>query len=254
MSDSTTIDAPAPAGHNNPPSPFDEIKEEIEGLYDEAKNWLDGEPVTSQDMADGLNKLITMIRDAEKKADALRKEEVKPFDDGKKEVQARYAPLIGNTKSVRGKTVLALEAAKKALTPWLEKLDNEKREAEAKAKAEAEEAQRKAEEAFRQSDVSDLAAREEAERLAEEAKQKDIAARVAAKDKAQAKGGAGRATGLRTYYAPEITDYTAFARWIWLNRKEEMRGFLTEMAATLVHQNPSVMADGLKVNEERKAV
>jgi hypothetical protein len=250
----TAANPRAVAGDNQPPSPFDEVRTKIESLYAEAKMWLDGEPVTTKGQADSINKLIVMITDAAKEADALRVKENEPFDTGKAEVQARYAPLIADTKSVKGKTVLAVAAAKKALTPWLTKLDDEKRAAEAKARAEAEEAARKAQEAFRQSDVADLAAREEAEWLALDAKKKDIAARVAANDKAQAKGGTGRATGLRSFYTPEITDYVAFARWVWINRKEEMRGFLHEMAAKLVHQNPAVKADGLQVNEERRAV
>lgn len=247
----TTAAAPG-IGHNR--DPFTEIKEEIESLYEDAKGWLDGEPVANQGQADGLNKLIGMIREAEKKADALRKDEVKPFDEGKAEVQARFAPLIGNTKSVKGKTVLALDAAKRALTPWLEKLDREKREAEAKARKEAEEAEAKAREAFRLSAVDDLAAREEAERLAEEARQKDIAARKAANEKAQAKGGAGRATSLRTYHTPDVTDYTAFARWCWKNRRPEMQAFLDEQAKQLVRDNPERAVDGMVVHVERRAV
>lgn len=241
----------ATVGHNNPPTPFDDVKAEIEGLYDEAKQWLDGEPVTNQGMADGLNKLIGMIREAEKKAEALRKEEAKPFDDGKAEVQARYNPLIAKGK---GLTAMALEAAKNALTPWLEKLDREKREAEAKARAEAEEAAKRAAEAFRLSDQADLAAREEAERLAEEAKQKDIAARRAANDKAQAKGGTGRATSLRTFHTPEIRDYTAFARWCWQNRRQEMQAFLDEVAQRLVREQPERAVEGMVVHVERRAV
>jgi hypothetical protein len=243
-------------GHNLPPepTPFEQISARINDLYAEAKNWLDGEPVTTQGQADALDKLKGMIREAEKEAEEIRKTEVKPFDDGKAEIQSRFNPLIGDNKSAKGLTVLARQAINKALAPWLTKLDDEKRAAEAKARAEAEEAARKAAEAFRMSDVTDLAAREEAEKLAQAAKQADIAARMAANDKAQAKGGTGRATGLRSFYTPEITDYVAFARWVWTNRKEEMRGFLYEMAAKLVHQNPAVKTDGMKVNEERRAV
>lgn len=249
----TTAAAPA-AGHNNPPSPFDEVKAKIEGLYDEAKNWLDGEPVATQGQADGINKLIVMIREAAAEADDLRKTENKPFDDGKAAVQARYAPLIADTKSVKGKTVLALEAAKKALTPWLDKLDREKREAEAKARKEADEAAAKAAEAFRLSDQADLAAREEAEKLAEEAKQKEIAARQAANVKVIAKGGTGRGTGLRSYYTPEITDATAFARYVWQNHREEMAEFLQAIAKRLVDQQHDRTLPGVTIHEERKAV
>ncbi|NIA72449.1 hypothetical protein HBA54_28070 [Pelagibius litoralis] len=248
--------ARATIGGNNPPEPlpFEAISQRIDGLYDEAKNWLDGDPVTSQEMADGLNLLIDMIRKAEKEADELRKAENKPYDDGKAEVQARYAPLIGKTKAVKGKTVLALESAKKALTPWLEKLEAEKREAEAKAQAEAEAKRRAAEEAFKASQVTDLAAREEAERLNEVANKAEIAARVAAKDKARAKGGAGRATTLRTYYRHELTDPTEFARWAWQHCQHEMYGFLNDLAKRMVDGNPHRELPGVKIHEEKKAV
>jgi hypothetical protein len=251
VTNSSTAEAPAPAGHNQPPSPFEVIRDEINSLYEDAKGWLDGEPVTNQGQADGLNKLIGMIREAEKEADALRKEEARPFDDGKAEVQARYNPLIAKGK---GKTALAMTAAKQALTPWLDKLDREQREAEAKARAEAEEAARKAAEAFQSSSVDDLAAREEAERLAEEAKQKDIAARQAANVKAQAKGGAGRATGLRSFYRAEVTDATEFARYCWQNHRAEMSEFLQGMAKRLVDTNHDQKIPGVTIHEDRRAV
>lgn len=243
-------------GHNKPPEPlpFEAISQRIETLYEEAKQWLDGEPVTSQAMADNINKLIDMIRTAEKEADVLRKAENKPYDDGKAEVQKRFNVLIGNTKSAKGKTVLALDAAKKALTPWLEKIDKEKRDVEARARAEAYEKQHLAEEAMRASQVTDLAARENAERLVEEAKEADIAARVAAKDKAKAKGGTGRATSLRTYYRHELTDPTEFARWAWRNCQPEMNGFLNDLAKRLVDGNPTRELPGVIIHEEKKAV
>ena len=39
----------AEAGHNNPPeqTPFELVAGRINDLYTEAKNWLDGEPVTT---------------------------------------------------------------------------------------------------------------------------------------------------------------------------------------------------------------
>lgn len=244
----------ADIGHNKPPTPFEEISERIDGLYEEAKTWLDGDPITTQGQADALNKLINLIRAAEKEADALRKEEAAPHDEAKAEIQARFNTLIGNTKSVKGKTVLALDVAKKALTPWLEKLDTEKREAERKAREEAEAARKAAEAAFVLSEADDLAAREEAERLAAEAKSKDIAARVAEKAKAHAKGGEGRAAGLRSYWRAEITDKREFARWLWTNRAPEMDGYLREMADKIVKQNHDQTIPGVTIHEERKAV
>lgn len=243
-------------GANNPPadpSDFELIEAQINDLYDEARNWLDGEPVTTQGQADGLNKLIDAISKAQKQADELRKSEVKPFDDAKAAIQSRYNALIGETKSVTGKTVLAIKAAKLALTPWLQKLDAEKREAERLARERAEEAANVAREAHKQADVTDLAAQEEAERLLNVAKQANIEARVAANDKAQAKG-SGRATGLRSFWRAEITDKTEFARWAWVWRRPEVDGFFTELADKIVAQNHTQVIPGVIIHEDRKAV
>jgi hypothetical protein len=243
----------AVSGGNQPPSAFEEISEKINVLYDEARGWLDGEPVANQGMADGISKLIAMIRDAEKEAEGLRKKEVAPFDEGKAEVQARFNPLIGNTKSVKGKTVLAVETAKKALQPWLEKIDREKREVETRLLAEAEEARKKANEAFVMSGSDDLAAREEAEKLSAEAKQADIAARKAVNDKAHAKSGAGRANTLRTTYRAEMQDPMLAASHYWKECRSEMIGFLQTLADADVRAGKREIP-GIKVIEERKVV
>lgn len=55
--------AVAKIGHNR--SPFELSKETIEDLYSEAKNWLDGEPVATQEQADEIQKLLRMIQAAE---------------------------------------------------------------------------------------------------------------------------------------------------------------------------------------------
>ena len=129
----------ATIGHNNPPAdPFGAIKAHIDDLYVEAKNWLDGEPITTQAQADQVTRLLDMIRDAEKVADNARKEENKPFDDGKAAVQAKYAPLISDTKAVKGRTVLAAEACKAALAPWRQAQEAIAREAARKTREEAE--------------------------------------------------------------------------------------------------------------------
>lgn len=242
-------------GHNQPPAqtPFDEISERIESLYEEARGWLDGEPIATQGQADELSKLIDMISTAAHTAEVLRKAEVKPFDDGKKEVQARYNPLIGDNKSGKGKAVLALSAAKQALTPWLERQEQLKREAEAKAQAEAEEAARAAEEARRKA-VGDLAAHEEAERLEKEASKAQKAAKAASKDTAKAKGGEGRAISLRTYYRAEITDHQAFAQWMWQRQQGWLCAWLTTAADKLVAENPHRPIDGVTIHEEKRAV
>lgn len=65
----------ATVGHNKPPSLFDDAQENIENLFGEAHLWLDGEEVTSEETAEGIAKLLDMLRKAGKEAEAcaLRK-------------------------------------------------------------------------------------------------------------------------------------------------------------------------------------
>jgi hypothetical protein len=217
------MNAHATIGHNNPPepTPFDLSKDSISALFDEAKNWCDGEPISTQGQADMVQKLLRDIQAAEKEADERRVAENKPFDDGKAEVQARYAPLIANTKSVKGMTVLAVEACKKALAPWLIKVDAENR-----AKAEA---------------------------LVQEAKAAETATRRADNAKASAKG-EGRAVTLRDKYTPEVTDYTAFARHVWTTHRSDMEDFLSMQAVKLVAAGVRSGVPGVTIHHERVPV
>lgn len=243
----------ATIGHNQPPepTPFELSKEAITSLFEEAKNWLDGDPISSQGQADEVQKLLRMIQAAEKEADERRIKENEPFDAGKAEVQTRYAPLIGNTKTTKGMTVLAVDACKKALAPWLEKIDAENRAKAEALRKEAEEKQRIAMEAMRQRN-GDLEASAKAEALVQEAKRAETEARRADNAKASAKG-EGRAVTLRDYYTPEITDATAFARHVWLTHRSDMETFLAGMAAKLVASGVHTIP-GVTVHHERRAV
>lgn len=237
-------------GGNNPPSPYDLVKEKIDGLYDEAKLWLDGESITSQEQADEIQKLMRLIQAAEKEADEARKDEAKPHDDAKAAIQERYNLLIGKTKSVTGKTVKAVEACKKALAPWLQKLEEERLEREAAAKKEAEAAAQAAMEAMRQRTGGNLEQSERAEQLVKDAKAAEAVARRIGNEKATAKG-FGRAASLRISYVAEVIDYTAFARFVWQHYRVELCNFLDELARQIVARGNHKI-DGVTVREERK--
>lgn len=222
-------------GHNHPPAdaeptPFEMSEVEIGDLFAEAKNWLDGEPVSSQAQADAVSKLIDDLRKAGKLADERRVAENKPFDDGKAEVQARYAPLISDTKSIKGKVPLAIEMAKKALTPWLQKLEEEKAAAAKKAREEAEAAERAAQEALAAARAADdLSKREEAEKLLAQAKTAEAVADKAENAKAHATGGS-KAMGLRSVWRAEMTDPRAAAAHYWQTRRPDVDAFFQGLA------------------------
>lgn len=222
-------------GNNNPPveiepTPFEMSEVEIGDLYAEAKNFLDGEPISTQAMADAVSKLIDDLHKAGKLADERRVAENKPFDDGKAEVQARYAPLIAETKAITGKVPRGIEIAKKALEPWLKKLEDEKRAAADAARKIAEEAEAKAQEALAAARAAgNLDGRDVAETLLLEAKQADAAATKAENSKAHATGGT-RAMGLRSVWRAEMTDGRAAAGHYWTTRRAEVDAFFQGLA------------------------
>lgn len=225
-------------GANNPPepTPFDLSREEIDGLFMEANNWLDGEAVTTQAQADAIAKIITDLRAAVNTADARRVTENKPFDTGKAEVQARYNPYIKEPNKAGlggGKAYLAIETCKKAIAPFLKRQDDQKKAEAELARREAEEKQKAAHEAFLTSDSANLAERQNAERLATEAKDLAAYANRAEKDRGVVRGG-GRAITLRTVYSAEITNETDFARFVWANHKTDLSQFLEGLADRLV--------------------
>ena len=231
-------------GHNNPPlTPFEEAQAEIDGLYDEACGWLDGEAVNRQELADGISELLNLIRKHRKKADDARKTENKPFDDGKAEVQARYNPLLK-------KADLAMETCKKALVPWLDKLDREKKEAAEKARLEAEEKARAAQEAFQTSAPDNLEEREKAEALLADAKAADTAANKAARDTAKTSGGVGKAVSLRTTYKPILHDPFAAAKHYWQTDRKSIEDLLLSLAGKDV-RNGKREIPGFEVIEQK---
>jgi hypothetical protein len=212
-------------GGNNPP-PFETIKSEIDDLYCEAKLWLDGAPVETQEQADALNTLADKIRKVEKRAEELRKIEAKPFDDGKAEVQSRYNPLISEKG---GLTTKALTVIKDALRPFLQALEAEKNAKAMEEREAAIKATQAAQEAMRNREACNLADQEAAEALVTAAKIAEKAATKAENDKAQAKG-EGRAMGLRTVKEVVMTDNTLAAKWAWSHHRDELLQFVQQLA------------------------
>ena len=247
--------APIGIGHNSPPpdepTPFEVARKAVEDIYSETILWLDGHKIDSQELADGVANLLATIRAAERLADATRKTEREPFDEAIKEVQARYAPLIGDTKATRGKTVLAAEACKAALQPWLVTEDARLR-AEAQAKREEADRQlREAEEALRASDAQNLAEREAADAKWSAARRAQTAANVANRQTATAGGSFGRAAGLRTVWVAEIDDPVTAARTVWTEARAEMLTFLQGWADRQVRAGRRKIP-GFRITEDRR--
>lgn len=229
-------------GHNSG-SPFAGAAKAVDLMWIEAAHWLDGSVAQSQAEADAIGRILADTRDARKAADKARRDEAKPFDDGKAEVQARYKPLLDRCD-------LIADGAKKALAPFLAAQERAKRYAEAVAREAAEAARKASSEAFaRAQGIED---RERAEAKAVEARNAEIAARAAANDTAGAKGGA-RKIGLRTTVVPEITDLHALMGWIWTNDRSALAGFAETYVAGAFRAGQREMAGVRAVERETVA-
>lgn len=237
----------APMGHNGGPelSPYERIRDQIQDLFDEAKNWADGEPIATQAQHDEVEKLYDALHEAGNEADKARKEEAKPFDDAKAEVQDRYNKLIGNTKAVKGKVVLGKEALGALLTPWRNKIAAEKEAAARAAREEADRIARQAQEAIRAS-AGNLEEREKAEELLAEAKLVERDAKRA--DKAATTG-----TGLRTVWHCQIVDTSAALDWAYNRAPDQFHALVQSMAEGVVRGGMRAVP-GFKVWDERVAV
>jgi hypothetical protein len=218
----------------------------IDTLMETAQGFLDGEPVETAEAAAIVAKLIDEGRKAGKDADNLRKEEAKPFDEGKKAVQARWKPVID-------KTDLIVATAKRALLPYQMKLEAEQRERADQARREAEAARQAQIDAERAAQASaDLDA---AQRAADLRKAADKAQREASKaDKATAAvpvEGA-RAISLRAVWRAEITDRRALLQHYMRTRPADLEAWLQMQADRDVHAGIRVIP-GVLVKDERVA-
>ncbi len=205
-------------GDNCPPNEFAEISQEIHDLYDTAKDFIDGDPIDNQRLADTVERLLGDIKTAEKRADEHREYENTPFNEGKKAVQKKYAPLIANTKGTTGLTVLAKKACQDALTPWKRKLQAAKDEEARLKREEADKLARQAQEAMQ---AASLADREAAEKLLKESKKAGAAAKKVAKS---------NVLGMRTVWDIDVISPTELLRHYWKTRKGELERFAINLA------------------------
>jgi hypothetical protein len=240
----------ATIGHNNPPDPFTAIEAHVSDLITEAKNWADGSAIENQAQADAVAKLIDDFRAASKAADDARKEEAKPFDDGKAEVQAKYAVLLAETKAQTGSIPRALTALKATLTPWLQHLERERQAAAKAAQDEADKQAREAAEKLRATSMADMAGREEAEAIVAAAQAVQDSADALAKARSHAKGD-GRAIGLRTTYRPVLTDPRAAVLHYMTDQREAFLDLVQKLAEVDV-RNGKRQLPGFDVVAETK--
>jgi len=218
-------------GHNGAPA-FDAHSMHIEDMFALVSFSTTGAVQTDEQEA-ALDGLLDELRAAKKAADAERSAEKKPHDDAAKAVQEKWRPLLARCDA-------ASDAIKAALTPFRVAKQLARDEAARQARDEAEARQKAAEAALRSAD--DLE-----ERFAAEAtlKQADKLAKTANRIDRQA-------TGLRTIWLSTVADPSAFLRWVKQHRADDLKGWLADLAASLVRSGSRELP-GVEITEDKKA-
>lgn len=233
-----SVAAVAEIGHNNPPepTPYEAIRIHLDDLLIEAENWADGAGVENQAQADEISRLIEDLRLGLQAADDARVKEGEPHKLKLDEIQTRFNTYIAPIKNkVPGKVPVAMEALKATLKPFLDKLRAEQLAREAEAQRIADDAARKAAEAARAAQATDLAARQAALVLEAEAREAQQTANRAAAERAQGRGGQ-RAMGLTRTYTPVLIDRKAALLHYVTAQPEEIVETLQRLAEIDVRQ------------------
>lgn len=234
--------AKAPAkGHNNPPNEFEIACDELSDLYKEAKNFLDGKSIKTQGEADSMTKLVKMIKESAKTLEALRVAEAAPHDNAKRAIQDKYAPWIAKQKAntSAGKSVMAIEACNKMLTPWKLEQDRLKYEAAESLRKEAEEAARLAAEAAKGDTLEE---RENAQELMVESQKLQKASKRTANAVVK---------GMRTVYKVQMNHPKDAFTHYWNTRRDDIlaliQGFAEQEACEAVQTIPGFKITKTKV-------
>ena len=221
--------------HNIPPDPIDEALAPFGDVITEAEGWLDGTPVENEGQMKAVDALIKDMKSAKKAVEAAEESEAKPIYDQWKLAKERYKPTLTDLDRIVKGLVATVDAFKR-------KLAAEKEAARKEAERLAWEETRKAQEAARLADATDI----EAQRAAAAAMEAAEAAQRAAKDAAK-----DTVKGLRTVTKYEITDHRALLHWIAKNDKDAVYAFIEEWARK--EHKACANADGLRVWNERVA-
>ena len=203
---------PAGVGHNNPPSPIDEIAAQYEAERAEAEVRLDGEPVQNEAEMLEADKLRKAMRECRLALERGQKEATEPLRKALDEERSRWKPPIEDHRRIEKGLVAAVDAFKRQLA-------EQKRAEERAAWEAANAAKREAEEKARAAAESDLEAQREADAARAAAIEAEKAAQAARK---------GKPKGLRTVTHYQIADHRAALHDIAASDREAVTAFIEE--------------------------
>lgn len=227
-------------GGNNPPEELPDYDAQLEKLSAEldaqaelGDGILIGDEIENQAQFDQAMQVSNAIKPILKSLEECRVSEKKPHDEAAKAVQAKWMPKIKQAK-------LVIDTIKSFTEPYLIRQEEERQALIKKKLDEANALKQAAQEAFENSNPTNLEERMKAEELAEEAK---ISERTAKKvDRSP--------TGLRSHKTAIINDDFAFCKWLRNNDEKAFNAMLQAEANKRKHIGKM---DGVEIITEKKA-
>lgn len=194
-------------GHNS--DQFTKDKERVEELTATANLWLEKVPeIKSQEQAGKADDFRKQLRAMKKAVEDDRKLETDPLEQEKKKIKARYDALHPFLD-------VAFTKMGELITPWMEKLEAEKKEAERIAREKADQAAMKAEAAARKAEeANNVEASVDADLARQEAEAAAKDAEKISKVKPGIRGeNSSRSTSFRTSWVAEVNDIRSAAAY-----------------------------------------
>lgn len=205
---------PPPMGHNLPPDPIDAITGAHEADRIEAENWLDGTRVETEGQMAAVDALRQSMRIYRMALEGGQKSATAPLYDTYKAELARWKPTIEDARRIEDGLVSLVDAFKR-------KLAAEKAEREAVLRAEAERLAEEARQAHRAADPGDIEATRAADAAIADAERAARTAKASANDTVK---------GMRTFDVTDVLDYRGLINWLAVNRKDDLRDWMTGYA------------------------
>ena len=177
-------------GDNNPPSALDAEKSGVDAVLEDAEATLTGVVVETAAQNAAVGDLLSRLKGAKKAVTEAHKADKTPWLDGGRRVDAIKIDMIAPLDT-------AIRTAQDCRTPYLQKVEAERREVARKAQEEADRKEQELREAHAAKQTASLEDATALEVKEQEAKSAKIAAKVAAKPVA---------TGMKTEYVVSINN------------------------------------------------
>ena len=222
-------------GHNNPPpSEIDLFTSEYGDTLAEARNYLDGEAITTKAQAEAVEGFIRFLRPAKGALAKLKKAALEPSKIAGDAIKADFRPTETDLENVKSGLAVLIQ-------PYKNKQAKLLAEKQAEIQARAEQAAAEAAKAAANVDATNIDAVDELREKQEAAKK--LARISKAVDKKTI-------AGTRLVKRHEILNIGSLVNWIARNDKDAMTEFATEYAR---RNHESIPQEIVKTTEEKAA-